>query len=167
MIETDRLIIKPLTYDQLCNHLNSPEELAAELQIIPSKYELDKVSREAIIEDLLPNLQNPELDFRFYTMWIVIEKCSRKIAGRICFHGEPDVDDEIEIGYGIEEDCRNRGIMTESIEGLVRWLRINKIARILKAETEYENISSIKVLEKNNFEISEIKEKTFVLKLEL
>jgi [ribosomal protein S5]-alanine N-acetyltransferase len=100
-------------------------------------------------------------------MWIVIEKCSRRLVGSICFHGETDVDDEIEIGYSTEKDYRNQGIMTETIAGLIQWLKIHKIAKVLKAEIEVENIPSIKVLEKNNFKIYQKKDKTIILKLAL
>jgi [ribosomal protein S5]-alanine N-acetyltransferase len=167
MIETHRLIVQPLTYNQLYKHLYSPEELGAELQIIPSIIEMDEVARESTIIDFLPYIQDPEKDYRFYTLWIVIEKCSRRLVGTICFHGEADVDDEIEIGYSIEKEFRNQGIMTETIGGLIQWLKANKLARILKAETECENISSIKVLEKNNFKIFQKKDKTVILKLAL
>jgi len=167
MIETNRLVIQPLTYNQLYKHLYSPEELGAELHIIPSIIEMDEAARESTIIDFLPYIQDPEKDYRFYTLWIVIEKCSRRLVGNICFHGEADVDDEIEIGYGIEKDFRNQGIMTETIGGLIHWLKFNKLAKILKVETECENISSIKVLKKNNFKICQKKEKTVIMKLTL
>jgi hypothetical protein len=46
--------------------------------LIPSQTLIDKETKEAIISDLLPNIKNPDKDFLFYTMWIVIEK-SQKI----------------------------------------------------------------------------------------
>jgi [ribosomal protein S5]-alanine N-acetyltransferase len=167
MIETHRLIVQPLTYNQLYKHLYSPEELGAELQIIPSFTEMDEVAREAKMIDFLPYIQDPDRDYRFYTMWIVIEKCSRRLVGNVCFHGEADVDDEIEIGYSTEKDFRNQGIMTETIGGLIQWLKIHNIAKVLKAEIDVENISSIKVLEKNNFNITQKKDTTLILKLML
>jgi RimJ/RimL family protein N-acetyltransferase len=43
--------------------------------------------------------------------------------------------------------------MTETIAGLVLWIRNNKNVKIIKAETDNENISLLRVLEKNGFKI--------------
>jgi [ribosomal protein S5]-alanine N-acetyltransferase len=167
MIETERLIIRPLTYNQLKKHLYSPDELAVELQIIPSKDGIDEAVREAIIHDFLPHLEDSDKDFRFYTMWIVIEKSSRKLAGGICFHGEANEDGEVEIGYGTVIECRNKGIMTETISGMIQWLKVNTIVKAIKAETDRENISSMRVLENNHFKISQENDEMIIFKLQL
>ena len=167
MIETDRLIIKPLSYDELSKHLISPEELANDLGLTASQSLKDKETNDAIMNDLLPGLKDPAKDPSFYTMWIVIEKSKNAIIGGICFHGEPDEEGTVEIGYGIDNDYRNKGFMTETLKGIILWLRNNKKVRIIQAETDSANISSIKVLEKNGFDLFKRDKNITVLKIEL
>jgi RimJ/RimL family protein N-acetyltransferase len=167
MIETKRLIIKPLSCDELKKHIHSPHELAKDLGLTPSQVLIDKVTQEAILNDLLPNIEDSTKDSLFYTMWIVIEKSKKAIIGGICFHGEPNETREVEIGYGTDEGYRNQGYMTETIAGLVLWIRNNKNVKLIKAETDSQNISSVRVLEKNGFRISQRNDSSVILGLEL
>jgi ribosomal-protein-alanine N-acetyltransferase len=166
MIETKRLIIKPLSYNELKKYLESPNELAGEMGMILSQSLIDIETQEAIKRDLLPYLTDSNKDPLFYTMWIVIEKMQNTIIGGICFHGEPDANGEVEIGYGTYNDFRNKGYMTETIAGLINWIRSSKKIKVIRAETDSSNISSIRVLEKNGFKALRQNEKV-VLKLEL
>jgi [ribosomal protein S5]-alanine N-acetyltransferase len=100
-------------------------------------------------------------------MWIIIEKRKRSIIGGICFHGEPDENGEVEIGYGTDGEYRNQGYMTETVEGLVIWLRNNKKVKIIKAETDNDNISSARVLEKNGFKVQERNDASMIFGLGL
>lgn len=167
MIRTKRLIIKPLTGDELKKHIASPEELAKGMGLIPSQTLADENTKEAIINDLLPNLEDSNKDPLFYTMWMIIEKNKRAIVGGICFHGEPDENGEIEIGYGTDYEYRNKGIMTEAIAGLIQWLKNDNRVKKIRAETEADNISSVRVLEKNHFNVFQSKDDSVILKLEL
>lgn len=110
MIETSRLIIKPLSYNELIKHIKSPGDLADDLALKPSKSLIDKETQEAILNDLLPNLSDLTKDPLFYTMWIIIERRGKSIIGGICFHGQPDKNGEVEIGYGIDNEYRNKGL---------------------------------------------------------
>lgn len=166
MIETKRLIIKPLSYNELRKYLKSPNELAREMGMIPSQSLIDIETLEAIKRDLLPYMTDSNKDPLFYTMWIVIDKMQNTIIGGICFHGEPDANGEVEIGYGTDNDFRNKGYMTETLAGLINWVRRSKKVRVIRAETDSSNISSIRVLEKNGFKALQQNEKV-VLKLEL
>lgn len=167
MIETERLFIKPLTAEELKKHVKEPEALARELGLTPSQSLIENETKEAILNDLLPNILNPSNDPLFYTMWLVIEKAEKAIIGGICFHGAPDEQGEIEIGYGTDEGYRNRGFMAETIAGMIDWLRGKKTVRKVRAETATDNIPSVKVLEKNGFKVVQQHENTVILVLEL
>lgn len=167
MIETERLLIKPLTAEELKKHVEEPEALARELGLTPSQSLIEEETRAAILNDLLPNLLNPANDPLFYTMWLVIGKADKAIIGGICFHGAPDEKGEVEIGYGTDEGYRNRGFMAETIAGMIDWLRGKKTVRKVKAETAMDNLASIKVLEKNGFKVVQQQENTVILVLEL
>jgi [ribosomal protein S5]-alanine N-acetyltransferase len=152
MIETQRLIIRPLQYEELKRHLLLPDEWAKQIGLKPSLSLMDKETREAILNDLLPYMDDPAKDPLFYTMWIVIEKSEQAIIGGICFHGEPDANGWVEVGYGTDEDYRNKGYMTEVLAGLMHWIQcFRKEVRVVMAETDSGNSSSIRVLEKNGF----------------
>lgn len=167
MIETKRLEIRPLTYKELQKHIKSPNDFAKDLGLIPSRSLIDAETKDAILNDLLPNLIDSSKDSLFYTMWIIIEKNKRAIVGGICFHGEPDENGEVEIGYGTDEEYRNCGIMTESIDGLIKWIRENRKVKAVKAMTDVDNVSSVRVLEKNDFKICQRIDNSVILKLGL
>jgi hypothetical protein len=167
MIETNRLNIKPLTGDQLKKYADSPNELAFDLGLVPSQVLMGEEVKKAINNDLLPNVTDATKDPLFYTMWLVIEKNSNTIVGGICFHGEPDENKEVEIGYGIDEPFQNRGYMSETIAGLTHWITDYKKVKVIKAETECDNISSIRVLEKNGFKTSQQIDNTLILRLQI
>ena len=167
MIETKRLFIKPLTAEELKRHIDSPIDFAKDLGLIPSQSLIDNETKEAILNDLLPNITDISKDSEFYTMWILIEKVKKAIIGGICFHGEPNEKGEVEIGYGTDLAFRNNGYMTESISGLIHWLRENKDVKAITAETEITNITSIKVLEKNDFKLIQQCDNSVILKLDI
>jgi len=167
MIETQRLYIKPLTAEELRKHVEAPEALARELGLTPSQSLMEPETKEAILNDLLPNILNPSNDPLFYTMWLVVGKAEKAIIGGICFHGAPDKQGEIEIGYGTDEGYRNRGFMAETIAGIIGWLRENKTVRKVRAETATDNKPSVRVLEKNGFKVMQQNGNTVILVLEL
>ncbi|HEX2968281.1 MAG TPA: GNAT family N-acetyltransferase [Bacteroidales bacterium] len=167
MIETKRLFIKPLTAEELKRHIDSPVDFAQDLGLIPSQSLIDNETKEAILNDLLPNITDISKDSDFYTMWILIEKVKKAIIGGICFHGEPNEMGEVEIGYGTDLTFRNKGYMTECISGMVHWLQENKDVKAIVAETENTNISSIIVLEKNDFRMIQQNNNSVIYKLEI
>jgi [ribosomal protein S5]-alanine N-acetyltransferase len=163
MIETSRLSIVPLLPDELRMHIQFPVDFAQSKGLKPSSSLLKKEVQDAILNDLLPHLNSSDKDPLFYTMWLIIEKNRKAIIGGICFHGEPNENGEAEIGYGIDEDFQNNGYMSEAIEGLIHWAKDNNKIKIVKAETEKGNLSSLRVLEKNNFEIAQETNDSFLL----
>lgn len=152
MVETKRLIIKPLSSIELQKLIASPLELATDLKVTLSKVMFDKEMLDAIQNDLLPHIEKNVL---FYTMWIITEKNNNAVIGGICFHGEPNEWGEVEIGYGIDEAYRSQGYMTETIAGLITWLKNYSTVTLIKAETDIHNIASCKVLENNAFQIQQ------------
>ena len=167
MIETKRLILRPLLYNELIKHVKNPSELAKDFGLTPSTSLIEKEVQEAILSDLLPNLCDSAKNPLFYTMWIIIEKNIMAIIGGICFHGEPDENGEVEIGYGTDNYHQNKGYMTEAISGVIQWAKNNKYVHAIKAETDKTNIASIIVLEKNNFKLIEQNDNSAIMKLKI
>ncbi len=167
MIETKRLIIRPLSHDELKIFCEDSVLLAKEMELTASNTLVNEETQQAIRNDLLPFLIDSNKYAFYYTIWIIIEKVQNSIIGGICFHGKPDENAEVEIGYGIDEEFRNNGYMTETLNAMLNWLKSNKEILSVKAETDFENVSSIKVLEKNDFFISEKVGNSVIYRFEL
>ena len=64
------------------------------------------------------------------------------------FKGRPDGSGEVEIGYAIVPEYRERGIATEAAGALVRWAFSHPQVAAVKAETLHDGYPSIGVLKK-------------------
>ena len=151
MIETERLILKPLTYDQLTKYMRLDNSLETELNLNTSSRTISAELKEALEQTILPNVTNPDKNYLFSTIWTLISKTDNKMVGDLCFYGEPNADGEIEIGYGTYEEFRKRGFMTEAVGAMIEWAKKQPDIRTIIASTEKTNIDSFSILQKNNF----------------
>ena len=71
--------------------------------------------------------------------------------GRVYFHSKPELDGEVEIGYGITEEYRNQGYVTEAATAAVQFAFEQAGQMVLSAIIMSENISSRRVIEKLGF----------------
>ena len=60
MIDTERLLIKPLTDLELRQFIESPGDFAKSLGLIAVQSLIDKETKETIENDLLPYIDNPK-----------------------------------------------------------------------------------------------------------
>ena len=72
------------------------------------------------------------------------------VVGGAGFHGEPDADGTVEIGYGIAPEWQGQGVATTAVEELIVMARAAG-ARRLVAGTDPANVPSGRVLEKSGF----------------
>lgn len=151
MIETERLIIKPLTYDQLVKYTCVDNSLESALNLNVTSRTISPELKEALEQTILPNGAYTNKNYLYSTLWTVISKEENIMVGDFCFLGEPNVDGEIEIGYGTYKDFRNNGLMTEAVRGMIEWAGKQPNVKSVIAATGKNNIASISVLEKNNF----------------
>jgi [ribosomal protein S5]-alanine N-acetyltransferase len=151
MIKTNRLKIIPLTYIQLLSYLKNDNSLEAELGVGPSFKIISSELKEAFEQTILPNVANAKNNYLYHTLWSLIDKNENKIVGDFCIVGEPDAIGQIEIGYGTYDTFKNKGYMTEAVEGFIAWAKSQPELNTIVADTEKENIASYKILEKNNF----------------
>lgn len=91
---------------------------------------------------------NPNFDSLWYCIWVFVNMADNKICGGACFKGNPNEKEEVEIGYGIDDEYQNQGYATEAIGELITWAHNQKGVKNVLAETEKENIASHKVLQK-------------------
>ncbi len=151
MIETKRLILQPLTYDQLVKYIRADNSLEDELDLNETSREISEELKEALEQTILPNVADPKKNYLYSTLWTVIWKEKNKMVGDLCFVGEPNGVGEIEIGYGTYDEFRKKGFMTEAVGGMVKWAEEQAEVKSIFAATEKSNVASSTILEKNNF----------------
>jgi RimJ/RimL family protein N-acetyltransferase len=151
MIETARLIIKPLTYDQLVKYTACDNSLEEELNLNPSCRTISAELKEALDQTILLNVADRSKNYLYSTLWTAISKDENRMIGDLCIVGEPNEEGEIEIGYGTYDDYQGRGYMTEIVGSIISWAKNQPEVRSVFASTEKTNPASHKVLQKNQF----------------
>ena len=167
MIETERLILKPLTYGQLVKYIKCDNSLEVELNLNETSRTISTELKEAFEQTILPNVADKSKNYLYSTLWTAISRIDNKMVGDLCIVGEPNADGEIEIGYGVYDEFQNKGFMTEVVGGLIEWAKTQPEIKAIVASTEKTNTASFKVLEKNNFIKIGEKDTLFNWKLEI
>lgn len=165
MIETERLILQPLTYEQLVKYTKADNSLEEELKLEKSPRSISPELREALEDSIIPLVEDSKKNYLYATLWTLILKEENKMVGDLCFKGEPNIDGEIEIGYGTYFEFRRKGYMTEAVSEMLKWAKSQpKVLKVL-ASTEKNNISSQRILRNNNF--SQIEEVDGIMNWEI
>jgi len=151
MINTKRLIIRPLTYNQLVKYAKCDNSLEKELNVNPNSRIISDELKEALENTIIPNVADKNKNYLFSTLWTAISIAENLMVGDICIYGEPNELGEIEIGYGTYNAYQNKGYMTEIVGGIIEWLKTNSLVKSVIASTEKSNVASFKVLQKNGF----------------
>jgi RimJ/RimL family protein N-acetyltransferase len=151
MIETERLILKPLTYDQLVKYTKCNNSLEEELNLNKTSRTISPELKEALEQTILPNVADKSKNYLYSTLWTAIDKAENKMIGDLCIVGEPNEAGEIEIGYGTYDEFQNKGFMTEIVSGIIEWAKTQELVKSIIASTDKTNTASFRVLEKNNF----------------
>jgi ribosomal-protein-alanine N-acetyltransferase len=151
MIETTRLILKPLTYDQLIKYIKCDNSLEAELNLSETSRPVPPELKEALEQTILPNVADETKNYLFSTLWTAIFKAENKMVGDLCIVGEPNEAGEIEIGYGTYDEFQGKGFMTEIVGGIIEWAKTQPFVSSIVASTDKTNTASFKVLQKNKF----------------
>jgi [ribosomal protein S5]-alanine N-acetyltransferase len=151
MIETDRLIIRPLTYNQLIKYVKADNSLEKELNLNETSRIISPELMEALEQTILPNVADTTRNYLYSTLWTIILKDENRMIGDLCLVGEPNSNGEIEIGYGTYEEFRGRGYMTEAVSGMISWAKNQTHIKSIYAATGKNNPASYSLLERNNF----------------
>ena len=151
MIETSRLTLKPLTYDQLLKYIRCDHSLESELGLNPSDRTIEPALVEALEQTILPHVADPARNYLLNTLWTAIDRDAQQMVGDLCFVGEPNEAGEVEIGYGTYPEFQGQGYMTEMVSGMVAWAKTQHGVRAIIASTYATNVASYRVLEKNHF----------------
>lgn len=152
-LETERLKLLPLSYDQLQKYLLNDQSLEKELGVEIQSRDISPELQEAIEKTLLPMLADPAKNFLYCTLWTILLKAENRMVGDLCITGEPNEEGQIEIGYDTYAAYRGRGYMKEAVGGLVKWALGQPEVKFIFASTEKTNLPSQQILLKNSFKL--------------
>jgi ribosomal-protein-alanine N-acetyltransferase len=86
-----------------------------------------------------------------YAAWAIVDRATARVIGDIGFHGPPDADGLIEVGYSVEPAWRRRGIAGEALTALLAWVEREPGVRGVTAGCAPGNAASIRLLEAHGF----------------
>jgi RimJ/RimL family protein N-acetyltransferase len=152
VLETERLWIRPLSYNQLREYTELNNRLEQSLGLNSFTRTLPDELKEALEQVILPQVAASDNPL-YATLWTIIDKELKLMVGDLCFKGAPNAQGEVEIGYGTYDSFQGRGFMTEAIGAIAQWALKQPEVRAILAETDVNNISSHKTLSKNSFAI--------------
>jgi RimJ/RimL family protein N-acetyltransferase len=76
----------------------------------------------------------------------VIRERDGLVIGDIGFHGPPDEDGDVSVGFGIVPGARGEGFATEALRAMLDWALAQPEVTSVHADTDYVNIASHQVL---------------------
>ena len=149
-LETERLILVPLSLENFKLYLEDRKKLEEKLGVVVTG-EKTSPKKKKIFQESYEKAKKDSTNHLWYTHWQVILKEENRFVCGITFKGIPNDAGEVEIGYGTREGYKNKGYMTETVTRLVRWALEQQEANSVLAETNKDNKASQKVLEKSGF----------------
>lgn len=139
-----------LDADSLRLTLDDPKLLEGNLGLRKGHAAVRGQFRDAVQQMLDGVLRDAE-HYLWYTHWIIVLNRPKSVVGGLCFKGPPGRNGEVEIGYGVNSEYQNRGLMTEALHVVCRWALGQPGVLAVVAETEKANLPSQRVLEKTGF----------------
>lgn len=82
---------------------------------------------------------------------VLDDERGRRVIGSIGFHGPPDDDGRVEVGYRIEPEYRRQGVATEVVRALFDWANREHGLTRFRAATAPDNLASQAVLARFGF----------------
>lgn len=153
-IFTERLCLFPLEEPQLQMALRDPETLCEKLEIFPGKPYgfFEWRHKKKVYTAKLSIMKSHPRAWLLTTTWFIVSRDTSVLLGEIGFKGPPNMG-EIEVGYGLKRDARNKGYMTEALELLCQVAAVQQEYPVeaVIAKTLKDNTPSHRVLEKNGF----------------
>ena len=152
ILETEKLKLIPLDAQNFRWSIEDRRKMERNLGVKITDTELEEPVKKAMRTSLKMVLENKK-DYLWFTSWEIVlkkelDKKENRIIGGLCFKGCPDEKGRVEIGYGMQNEYRCKGYMTEAVKELINWaFSFNHVTEVI-AETEKDNLPSYRVLEK-------------------
>ena len=94
------------------------------------------------------------------TYWAITQSHNAKLIGTICLYDFSDDLKNCEIGYELLTDFQGKGIMSEAVNKIIEYAVHTLGVKTIDAFTHKDNESSTKLLQRFNFEKTEIVDAT-------
>ncbi|MHB9034706.1 MAG: GNAT family N-acetyltransferase [Anaerolineae bacterium] len=150
-LETSAIIVVALSVEQLRLASVDLPAYAASLgcpNYTPEQPEADLIDA---LKKMISSLEaSPQL-WPWNTNWAIISKQEQAVIGGIDFHGPPDQEGRIEIGYGLDKAFRGQGYMGQAVSLMVAWGLAQPDVKLIEAETYLDNWASQRVLQRKGF----------------
>jgi len=143
---TERLTLIPVTFSILKDISNGGKSELEKIGIYTDGKWPTKDTKD-IIPIILKEMEKTKTPSGF-EFWIVVRNEDKKILGDIGFHGKPDEEGFVEVGYGLVEDERGKGYGFEALNAIISWAKSHPDVKTIKAECLLDNFPSIRILEK-------------------
>lgn len=146
-IITDRLILRQATRDDSSEilFLRSNKQVN---QFIKRQAPENLGDAASFLDEISKKIKTGEVIY-----WGISVKGKTKLIGSICLWNFVAETKKAEVGYDLNPEFQNLGFMSEALKAILEYgfksLQLNTI----EAFTHFKNENSIKLLEKNNFEI--------------
>jgi len=150
-IETERLRLIPLDLFHLIMCRESRTVMEKNLGLSVTFVMMDTAAESAVkeaLEAMIDLVRSDEEAYLWNTNWEIVEKSGNRIIGGLCFHGPPDINGEVQIGYVLQRDYQRKGYMTEALRHLLFWVFTQPGVKVVTAEVKKDNIASCRVLQR-------------------
>ncbi|KIF78479.1 acetyltransferase [Streptomyces sp. 150FB] len=84
-------------------------------------------------------------DPRPYGTYEIRLRADGTTIGGVDFHGAPDEDGTVSVGYGLVPSARGQGYASESLRGLLEFARARGVLRV-RGDTDHDNTASQRVM---------------------
>lgn len=152
MISTPRLKLFPLTISHLKTGLVSINEMSdiINISLVPTLFA--GVVQRAVSMKIEKMDKEPIELHEWFTYWLIVIKEANIGGGLVGYKGSPDSNGSVEIGYGLDENFRGQGYMSEAVKAMLTWAFSHSGCNVVTATNVLKsNFASQKVLQNNRF----------------
>lgn len=155
-LSTSNLLLRRMVYNDI-NDLFHMRKDPRMNEHVDTKLDESIADTEAYI-----NKMNKGIDENKWIIWAIEHKQSKKVIGSISIWNFNLEEKSGELGYGIIPDFQGLGFMKEALLEVIQYAFHELHLKFLYAYTEENNLSSIKLLEKCDFEkVNKVDEKGY------
>ena len=129
---TSNLYIKPLNLlelETLVMGLQTNED--PEFAILPNRYR-NQLFKDCLMNDIRTNINKHPHEYLFHTIWLLVHKDNKQVAGHMFFSGNPNSSGEIELYTEIFEEEKEHNFLKESLEAILSWAASIDIIKMIR-----------------------------------
>ncbi|MEV6804026.1 GNAT family N-acetyltransferase [Streptomyces sp. NPDC051132] len=93
-----------------------------------------------------------------FGVFVLVREEDGRALGGIGFHGAPDEESRVEIGYDLVESARGQGYATEALRALAEWALAREDVGLVTLTIEHDNVASQRVADRAGFTRATVEE---------